>query len=103
MCLRLVRRGATLFALLAVMAPATVLAQGGLLGRVKKRVEENVSRQTDRAVDCAMGDQSCIEKAKAEGKPVHIDSTRTAPSAAAPSGAGSESGGVVSGGMGGSA
>lgn len=101
MCLRLVRRGATLFALLAVMAPATVLAQGGLLGRVKKRVEENVSRQTDRAVDCAMGDQSCIEKAKAEGKPVHIDSTRTAPSAAAPSGAGSESGGV-SGGTGGS-
>ena len=76
------RRGMLALTLLAVMAPDPVAAQGGLLGRVKKRVEDNVGRQAERAVDCAMGDQSCIDKAKAEGKPVKIDSTRAAPTAA---------------------
>ncbi len=66
--------------LIAVVMPELAVAQGGLLGRVKKRVEDNAARQAERAVDCAMGDQSCIDKAKADGKPVKIDSTRTVPS-----------------------
>ncbi len=70
--------------LLGTLAPDPATAQGGLLGRVKRRVEENVGRQAERAVDCVMGDQSCIDKAKAEGKPVKIDSTKTASEPAAP-------------------
>jgi OmpA-OmpF porin, OOP family len=66
---------------LAVSSPNVASGQGGLLGRVKRRVEDNVARQAERAVDCAMGDQACIDKAKADGKPVKIDSTRTAPAA----------------------
>ena len=65
------------FALFVLAMPGFAGAQGGLLGRVKKRVEENATRQAERAVDCAMSDQSCIDKAKAAGKPVKIDSTRT--------------------------
>ncbi len=82
------------------LLPDGAAAQGGLLGRVKRRVEENVGRQAERAVDCAMGDQSCVDKAKAEGKPVRIDSTRTAPgvrgdsvSAAVTTGGGAGAGG----------
>ena len=98
-----VRHWSLALVVIAMFAPAHASAQGGLLGRVKKRVEENVGRQADRAVDCAMGDQSCIGKAKADGKPVKIDSTRTVPAPSAPAGGGAESGGVVSGGGGGGA
>jgi OmpA-OmpF porin, OOP family len=63
------------------VVPASVPAQGGLLGRVKRRVEDNVGRRVERAVDCVMGDQACIDKAKAEGKPVKVDSSQ-APAAA---------------------
>ena len=48
-----------------------------------------------------MGDQSCIDKAKADAKPVNIDSTRTVPAPSASAGGGAESGRVVSGGGGG--
>ena len=76
------RSRAGLAAALIVMAiPLQLEAQGGLLGRVKRRVEDNVGRQLERAVDCAMGDQSCIDKARADGKQVKIDSTKTAPPA----------------------
>ncbi len=64
-------------AIAIALVPEDVAAQGGLLGRVKRRVEDNVGRQAERAVDCAMGDQTCVDKAKADGKPVKIDSTRT--------------------------
>jgi OmpA-OmpF porin, OOP family len=74
------RRAVVLLALLVGLTPDPVAGQGGLLGRVKRRVEDNVGRQAERAVDCVMGDQSCIDKAKADGKPVKIDSTRTASS-----------------------
>ena len=94
----------TLFALvlLAGSAPSLVAAQGGLLGRVKKRVEENIGRQADKAVDCVMGDQSCIDKAKADGKPVRIDSTKAAtpPTPQPPAVAGVVEGGGASGGAG---
>ena len=76
-------RAALVLAVCSTAASSLAAAQGGLLGRVKKRVEDNVGRQTERAVDCAMGDQTCIDKAKADGKPVKIDSTRTV---AAPAG-----------------
>ncbi|MCU0619176.1 MAG: OmpA family protein [Gemmatimonadaceae bacterium] len=64
-------------ALLAAAAPA---AHGqGLLDRMKRRAEErakqNLERKVDQAVDCAMGDQACISKAKADGKEVRIDSS----------------------------
>ncbi len=90
------RRGTLVLALVAVGSPDLVQGQSGLLGRVKRRVEENVGRQADRAVDCAMGDQSCIDKAKAAGKPVKIDSTQ----APAGAGTGGAAGGVVGGGSG---
>ena len=95
-----VRRSSLALTFLIALAPAPAEAQGGLLGRVKKRVEENVGRQTDRAVDCAMGDQSCIDKAKADGKPVKIDSTRRAatPSGSADAAAGSGASGASAGG-----
>jgi OmpA-OmpF porin, OOP family len=81
--------------LLALGTPDLAMAQGGLMGRIKRRVEENVGRKAERVVDCAMGDQSCIEKAKADGNTVKIDSTRA-------SGGGNGGGGVVeSGGSGG--
>ena len=96
---RHVRRGALALILLTVIAAVPVAAQGGLLGRVKKRVEDNAARQAERAVDCAIGDQSCIDKAKAEGKPVKIDSTRVAPAAAG--GAGDAAAGTVGTGAGG--
>jgi len=73
------RRGLSALVLIAICAPDDAAAQGGVLGRVKRRVEDNVGRQAERMVDCAMGDQTCIDKARAEGKPVKIDSTRTAP------------------------
>lgn len=80
---RQTRRAAIALTLVFCGAPSLLAAQAGLLGRMKKRVEENVGRQADKAVDCAMGDQACVDKAKVDGKPVRIDSTRTAP----PSGA----------------
>jgi len=67
-------------------------AQSGLLGRVKRRVEDNVGRQAERMVDCAMGDQTCVDKARAEGKPVRIDSTRTGGDAVVSAGSGGGSG-----------
>ena len=72
------RRAALAMALVTAASPEPAQGQGGLLGRVKRRVEDNVGRQAERAVDCAMGDQSCINKAKADGKPVKIDSTKAA-------------------------
>lgn len=71
------RRGMLALVVLGLAAPAAS-AQSGLLGRVKRRVEENVNRRAERAVDCVMGDQSCIDKAKAEGRDVKIDSTKAA-------------------------
>ena len=82
------RRPLFALVLLACSTPSLAVAQGGLLGRVKKRVEENVGRRADKAVDCVMGDQSCIDKAKVDGKPVRIDSTKVAVTPA-PSGGGS--------------
>lgn len=96
------RRATLALALVAVLAPEGLAAQGGLLGRVKRRVEDNIGRQAERAVDCVMGDQSCIDKAKAEGKPVKIDSTRTA-AGTTPNASAIESGGAGGTGGGGSA
>ncbi|MCC7054146.1 MAG: OmpA family protein [Gemmatimonadaceae bacterium] len=87
---RLMRGGLLALALITTAAPESAAAQGGLLGRVKRRVEENVNRRAERAVDCVMGDQACIDKAKAEGREVKVDSTRAAgatpASGAAPAG-----------------
>jgi len=69
------RRGFTALAFMTVLVPESAIAQGGLLGRVKRRVEDNVGRQAERLVDCAMGDQTCIDKAQSDGKKVRIDSS----------------------------
>lgn len=90
---RVGRDGASALILLTVLVPTLSFAQGGLLGRVKKRVEENVGRQAEKAVDCAMGDQACISKAKADGKAVKIDSTQTTAGGAIESGGGGGTGG----------
>lgn len=89
------RRGMLALVVLSITASAAG-AQSGLLGRVKRRVEENVNRRAERAVDCVMGDQSCIDKAKAEGREVKVDSTKAATPAA-----GSTAPAVTTGGGGG--
>jgi OmpA-OmpF porin, OOP family len=95
--------GATGLVVATVLFTSEALAQGGLLGRVKRRVEDNVGRKAEQLVDCAMGDQACMDKAKADGKAVRIDSTRTAPrttdtaSAASRSGSGARSGDQAAG------
>jgi outer membrane protein OmpA-like peptidoglycan-associated protein len=40
--------------------------------RVERRVEREVDQAVDQAVDCALGDRDCVEKAKADGRPVVI-------------------------------
>ena len=83
------RRSLLALAMLSLAVPQGADAQGGLLGRVKRRVEENVNRRAERAVDCMMGDQSCIDRAKAEGREVKVDSTKaTGGSPSSPAGVG---------------
>ena len=53
-----------------VIAPALLPAQS-LKDRIKRRAEQSVGRRVDKAVDCAMGDARCIDKARAEGKTVN--------------------------------
>jgi OmpA-OmpF porin, OOP family len=85
-----------------LLAPASADAQGGIMGRIKKRVEDNAGRRAEQMVDCAMGDQACIERARADGKQVKVDSTKApAGGASAPdgdtvvTGAGSRGGAAV--------
>jgi outer membrane protein OmpA-like peptidoglycan-associated protein len=52
-------------------------AQFGRLGdrirdRVERKVEDKAVNEAEKAVSCALGDTACVEKAKAEGKPVVI-------------------------------
>ncbi len=75
----LMRRLRLALILTACALPSVAAAQGGLLGRMKKRVEDNIARKGDKVVDCVMGDQACIDKATADGNKVKIDSTKRAP------------------------
>ncbi|HEY4322207.1 MAG TPA: OmpA family protein [Gemmatimonadales bacterium] len=61
-------------AVAAIATPAPVTAQiGGMIrGAVSNKVNSKVQQQVDKAVDCAFGDQTCIDKAKADGKPVVV-------------------------------
>jgi outer membrane protein OmpA-like peptidoglycan-associated protein len=97
----LTRRLRLALVLTACLLPSLALAQGGLLGRVKKRVEDNVGRQSDKIVDCVMGDQACVDKAKADGNKVKIDSTKSAAPAAGEAPVVTSGGGGGSGGTGG--
>jgi outer membrane protein OmpA-like peptidoglycan-associated protein len=62
-----------------LLAAGALHAQGGLLDRVTRRagdrVQRNIERKVDEAVDCAMGDRRCIEAARKAGKEVRIDSS----------------------------
>jgi outer membrane protein OmpA-like peptidoglycan-associated protein len=60
-----------------VVVPSLLPAQiGGVIRRAQDRVERKIDRKVDQAVDdavdCALGDKDCVEKAKADGKPVVI-------------------------------
>ena len=79
---------AALFAAILI-APAVLPAQS-LKDRIKRRAEQSVGRRIDKAVDCAMGDSKCIEKAKAEGKTVNDVPVKESPDAAAASAASTE-------------
>lgn len=57
---------------LALAAASSPAWGQGLRDRIKRRAQESVGRRVDRAVDCAMGDTRCVEKAKAEGKSVNV-------------------------------
>ena len=76
--------GKLILAALILFIPGTASAQS-ILKRVKRSAENAVvtsaERATTKAVNCALGDNACQQKAKAEGKTVVIDSTATAPSA----------------------
>lgn len=61
------------FMLASSLAAATSIAGAqSIRDRIKRRAEESVGRKIDKAVDCAMGDTKCIDKAKAEGKTVNV-------------------------------
>lgn len=60
------------FSVLAAIAVTAPASGQSLKDRIKRRAEESVGRRVDKAVDCAMGDSKCIEKAKAEGKTVNV-------------------------------
>jgi outer membrane protein OmpA-like peptidoglycan-associated protein len=70
--------GRLMFATLVFALPADASAQS-ILKRVKRSAENAVAssaeRATTNAVNCALGDNACQTKAKAEGKKVVIDST----------------------------
>lgn len=53
-----------------VLSPSLLPGQS-IKDRIKRRAEQSIGRRVDSAVDCAMGDTKCIEKAKAEGKTVN--------------------------------
>ncbi len=60
------------FIVLAAVAVPSPASGQSIKDRLKRRAEESVGRKIDKAVDCAMGDTKCIEKAKAEGKTVNV-------------------------------
>lgn len=60
------------FSVLAAIAVAAPASGQSLKDRIKRRAEASIERRVDKAVDCAMGDAKCIEKAKAEGKTVNV-------------------------------
>lgn len=61
---------------LFLVVPNVSAQIGGVIRRAQDRVERKVDRAVDQAVDdavdCALGDKDCVEKAKADGKPVVI-------------------------------
>lgn len=59
-------------AAIAMPAPASAQIGGMIRGAVNNKINSKVQQQIDKAVDCAFGDQSCIDKAKADGKPVVV-------------------------------
>lgn len=63
-----------LLSLIVLAATAVPISASGqsIRDRIKRRAEESVGRRIDKAVDCAMGDTKCIDKAKAEGKTVNV-------------------------------
>jgi outer membrane protein OmpA-like peptidoglycan-associated protein len=78
--------GNLILAALLLILPADASAQS-ILKRVKRSAENAVAssaeRATTNAVNCALGDNACQTKAKAEGKKVVIDSTTATPPAGA--------------------
>ncbi|MBP9107684.1 MAG: hypothetical protein KBF56_13070, partial [Gemmatimonadaceae bacterium] len=52
------------FIMLAAAAVSTPAPGQSIKDRIKRKAEESVGRKIDKAVDCAMGDTKCIEKAK---------------------------------------
>src|SRR5262245_48109736 len=74
--------GKLILAALVLILPADVSAQS-ILKRVKRSAENAVAssaeRATTNAVNCALGDNACQTKAKAEGKKVVIDSSAATP------------------------
>lgn len=70
----------------AGVVPVAAHAQGGWLDRAKKKAQERIEKATDQGADkmldkaesvarCAVDDQECIDKAKAEGKTVESSAT----------------------------
>jgi len=61
-----------LLLVLALSSASTVASSQSLRDRLKKKAEESLGKKVDKAVDCAVGDTTCIEKAKSEGKTVNV-------------------------------
>lgn len=75
-------------ALVVALATPPVHAQG-IMGRLKQKAKERVDQKADQAADktldkaeevvrCAVTDKACIDRAKAAGKRVEIDSSASA-------------------------
>lgn len=80
--------------LLALLAAAPASAQFPIPGKIKEKIKQKIEQKEDslaNAITCAITDQDCIDKAKASGKKVKIDSTAKA----APAGKQKEQGGEV--------
>jgi OOP family OmpA-OmpF porin len=66
------RAAAFLVVALAAPRPATAQIGGMIRGAVNNKVNDKIQQKIDDAVNCAFGDQSCIDKAKSDGKPVVV-------------------------------
>jgi outer membrane protein OmpA-like peptidoglycan-associated protein len=57
----------------------------GIMGRIKDKAKSAIEKKAAGAVSCAISDQTCIDKAKADGKPVVVTDKDGKPASSADS------------------
>jgi OmpA-OmpF porin, OOP family len=71
--------------LIALPASAVPVSAQGIMGRIKDKAKSEVEKKAVGAVSCAVSDQTCIDKAKADGKPVVVTDKNGKPASSADS------------------